>query len=90
MHLEDGAAAADVGAIERDVAVEATGPQQRRVEDVGTVGGGDDDDVGGGLEAVHLDQQLVEGLLALVVAAAQAGATLAANRIDLIDEHDAG
>ena len=40
-------------------------------------------------EAVHLDQQLVEGLLALVVAAAQAGAALAADRVDLVDEDDA-
>ena len=40
-------------------------------------------------EAVHLDQQLVERLLALVVAAAQAGAALAADRVDLVDEDDA-
>jgi hypothetical protein len=41
------------------------------------------------LEAVHLDQQLVERLLALVVAAAEAGAALAADRVDLVDEDDA-
>ena len=40
-------------------------------------------------EAVHLDQQLVERLLALVVAAAQTGAALAADRVDLVDEDDA-
>ena len=42
------------------------------------------------LEAVHLDQQLVQRLLALVVAAAEARAALAADRVDLVDEHDAG
>jgi len=42
------------------------------------------------LEAVHLDQELVQGLLALVVAPAQAGAAMAADRVDLIDEDDAG
>ena len=42
-----------------------------------------------GVEAVHLDQQLVQRLLALVVAAAQAGAALAADRVDLVDEDDA-
>ena len=41
-------------------------------------------------EAVHLDQQLVQRLLALVVAAAEAGAALAADRVDLVDEDDAG
>ena len=40
------------------------------------------------VEAVHLDQQLVEGLLALVVAAAHAGATVAADGVDLVDEDD--
>ncbi len=43
-----------------------------------------------GLEAVHLDQHLVQGLFALVVAAAEAGAALAADRVDLVDEDDAG
>ncbi len=90
VHLEDGAATADVGAVEHHVAVEATGAEQRGIEDVGAVGGGDDDDVRGRLEAVHLDEQLVERLLALVVTAAEAGAALAADGVDLIDEDDAG
>ena len=59
------------------------------IEHVGAVGGGDDDHAGVAFEAVHLDQQLVQRLLALVVAAAQAGAALAADRVDFIDEHDA-
>ena len=89
MHLEDRAAAADIGAVEHDVPVEASGAEQRRVEHVGPVGGRDDDDVLVGLEAVHLDQELVEGLLALVVTTAEARTTLAADGVDLVDEHDA-
>jgi hypothetical protein len=73
-----------------DLAVEAARAQQRRVEHVGAVGGRDDDDARVALEAVHLHQQLVQGLLALVVAAAEARAALAADRVDLVDEHDAG
>ena len=46
------------------------------------------DDALGRLEAVHLGQHLVEGLLPLVVAAAEAGAALAADRVDLVDEDD--
>ena len=42
------------------------------------------------LEAVHLDEHLVQRLLALVVAAAQAGAAMPADRIDFVDEDDAG
>jgi hypothetical protein len=55
----------------------------------GPVRRGDDDHVGRGIEPVHLDQDLVEGLLPLVVAAAEAGAALAANGVDLVDEDDA-
>src|SRR3970282_672333 len=43
-----------------------------------------------GVEAVHLHEDLVQRLFALVVAAAQAGAALAADGVDLIDEDDAG
>src|SRR3546814_20365137 len=61
-----------------------------RVEDVGTVGGRDQDDSAARLEAVHLDEELVEGLLALVVTAAHAGATVATDSVDLVDEDDGG
>ena len=88
--LQDLLAADDVGVRHHDLAVEAAGTQQRRVEHVGTVGGGDDDDAFVGLEAVHLDEQLVQRLLALVVAAAEAGAAMAADRVDFVDEDDAG
>ena len=78
--LQDLLAALDVGQIDRDLAVEAPGPQQRRVEHVGPVGRGDQDDALVLGEAVHLDQQLVERLLAFVVAAADAGEARAARR----------
>src|SRR3972149_2825024 len=54
-------------------AVEASRAQERRVEHVRAVGGGDEDDAFVGVEPVHLHQHGVQRLLALVVAAAQAG-----------------
>ena len=89
MHQEDLLAAADVGQGHHHLAVEAAGAEQRRIEHVGAVGGGDDDNAGRALEAVHLDQELVQGLLAFVVAAAQACAALAPDGVDLVDEDDA-
>src|SRR3954447_14328949 len=77
-------------AVDDDLAIEAAGPQERRVEDVRAVRGSDQDDVVLHLEAVHLDEQLVERLLALVVTAAEAGAAMAADRVDLVHEDDAG
>jgi hypothetical protein len=50
----------------------------------------DQDDALVALEAVHLDQQLIQGLLALIVAAAHASAAVAADGVDLVDEDDAG
>ena len=87
--LEDRRPALHVRPVEDDLAVEPAGAQQRRVEDVRPVGGGDDDHVRVRVEAIHLDEDLVEGLLALVVRAAEAGPALAADRVDLVDEDDA-
>lgn len=61
-----------VWAVHGDLAVKPAGAQQRRVEDVGAVGGREDDDASIALKAVHLGQQLVDRLLALVIAAAHA------------------
>ena len=41
-------------------------------------------------EAVHLDEELVEGLFALVVSAAEACAAVTADGVDFVDEDDAG
>ena len=71
--------------------VEAARAEQRGIEDVRSVRRRDHDDVGGGVEAVHLGEDLVQRLLALVVAAAEtcdAGGARPADRIQLVDEHD--
>ena len=90
VHGQDGAPAGDVGVADRDLPVETARAQQRRVQDVGPVGRRHHDDAGTLAEAVHLHQQLVQRLLALVVTAAHAGAALAADGVDLVDEDDAG
>ena len=89
MDGEDPLASLYVGPVDDDAAVEAAGPQQRGIEDVGAVGGGDEDDALVRLEPVHLDEQLVERLLAFVMPAAEARAAVTADRVDLVDEDDA-
>ena len=88
--LQDLLASVHVRPIQDHAPVETAGAQQRRIENVGPVGRRDDDHVRVGIEAVHLDQDLVERLLALVVRAAQAGAAMATDRVDFVDEDDAG
>ena len=80
----------DIRQADHHLAVETARTQQRRIQHVGTVGGGDDDHALVAFKAVHLHQQLVEGLLALVVTTAETGTTMPPDRIDLVDEDDAG
>ena len=90
MDLQDRQALVEVGQRDDDLAVEPTRAEQRRVEDVRPVRRGHDDDALGDVETVHFRQHLVQGLLAFVVAAAEPGAALAADRVDLVDEDDGG
>ena len=71
MHLENLLTTLDIGIAYQDLTVEPARTQQRRVQNILAVGGGNDDDARIGAETVHLNQQLVEGLFPLVMTAAQ-------------------
>ena len=89
--LEDRLAAGAVGRLDGHAAVEAPRPQQRLVEHVRPVRRADHDDADGRVEAVHLGEDLVKRLLALVVAAAEAAgarSARAADGVELVDEDD--
>src|SRR5690606_39896881 len=88
MDAEDRLASVDVGCVDDDLTIEAPRAEQRRVEDVGTVRRRHHDHPGVALEAVELDQELVQGLLPLVVAATEAGAAVTPDGVDLVDEDD--
>ena len=92
MDLEDRLATTPIGQIDDDLAIETAGSQQRRIEHIRTVGSGQHDHRLVWLEAVHGHQQLVQGLLTLVIAAADpvSATTLAADGIQLVDEDDRG
>ena len=68
MHLEDLLAAHLIGGTHDDAPIEASRSQQRRVEDLRAVGGGEHDDALATREPVHLGENLIQRLLALVVA----------------------
>ena len=88
--LENVLAALGVGHGDDDPAVEPPGTEQGGVQDVRPVRGRDQDDPLVRVESVHLDEELVERLLALVVPSAEAGSALAADGVDLVDEDQAG
>jgi len=87
---EDLLTAAHIGQRHHDLTVKAARPQQRRIQHVRPVRGGDDDDALVAFEAVHLDEQLVQCLLTLVMTAAEPRAAVPADGIDFVDEDDAG
>ena len=88
--LEDLFAAAHVRLVDEHLPVEPPGPHQRRIEHFGPVGGRHDDDPLAGVEAVHLGQELIEGLLALLVTPHRRLDADLAERVELVDEDDAG
>ena len=89
MHLQNLFTTFDVWVAHSDLTVKTTRAQQRRVQHVLTVSRRDDDHTFIGFKTVHLNQQLVQCLLALVIATAHANTTGTAHSIDLIDKHDA-
>lgn len=89
--LEDFDACLEIGPVEEDMPVESSRSQKRRIENIGAIGCGHDNDMGALLEAIHLREDLIERLLALVMTSAKAcSSTLSPDRINLIDEDDAG
>ena len=90
MDLKDLLPAHSVGRQDRHSPVKPAGPQQRRVEDLRPVGRAEDHDRLGRFESVHLGQDLIQSLLALVVGTRDARRALprAADRVKLVDEDD--
>ena len=78
-----------VGTVDDDLSVEAARAEERRVEHVRPVRRGEKDDALVRLEPVHLDEKLVQRLLALVVSAAETGASHPTDGVHLVDEDDA-
>ena len=76
-----------IRAVNDDAAVKAARAQQGLIENFRAVRRRKDHDALRGIEAVDLGKQLVQGLLALVVAA-EAAVTAAADGVDLIDKDD--
>src|ERR671924_885864 len=89
MHLQDTFSPSDVRSWYDNVPIEPPWTEQRRIQYVGPVGCSDENDSIVGLESIHLDQQLVQRLFPLVMAATEAGAAVTPDRVDFVDENDA-
>src|SRR6266568_1224700 len=89
VNLENGQATIPVGTLDCHTSIEAAGAQERFVQSIWAIGCCNDNNGLARLKAVHLNQQLVQGLLTLV-AAIDAGPALTTHGINFIEEDDAG
>ena len=89
MHAQNLFAAAHIRQPHHHAAVKAPRPEQRRIEHVGPVRRRNQNHAVVRLESIHLHQQLVQSLLALVVPAAQARAAMTAHGVDFVNENNA-
>ena len=88
MHLQDVLTPLDVRITYRDLTVKAARTQQRRVQNIRTVGRRDYDQTLVRTKAIHLYQKLVQCLLPLIVASAKTGSSVTAYCVDFIDEYN--
>src|SRR5574337_1286258 len=89
MHLKDLLPSLDIGAVEGHLSVETPGAEQGRIKNFRSVGRGHDDNTLVCVEAVHLHQQLVQGLLTFIMSAHRVQPTSLSERIQLVDKDDA-
>ena len=88
VHAQDLLATDEIGRGDEHLPVEAAGAQEGRVEVLDAVRCAHDDDLRAGVEAVQLDEQLVERLVLLAVEAVSGAG--GADGVELVDEHDRG
>ena len=88
MYLQNGDTARLIGIVHRHLTVKPTRTKQRRIKNVPAVGRRHDNHALIDGKAVHFHQQLIQGLLALIMTAAQTRAAMTTHRVDLINKHD--
>ncbi len=86
VYAEDRLPSRHVGSGYEHLPIEAPWPQERRVEVLEPVGRGHDDDLVARVEAVELDEELVQGLVVLAVEAPSEPRR--PDRVELVDEDD--
>ena len=88
MDLEYFDTAVYVGVVDRYLTVKTSGTEKCRVENVGAVGCRNNDYSVVRAKSVHLNEKLVERLLALVMSAAESCASVTAYCVYLVDKND--
>src|SRR5258707_3350679 len=89
MYAENLLASTNVRKRHYNAAVKASRTQQRGIQHIRTVRGSNQNYAFVRFKAIHLDQQLVQRLFALIVSAAESGSAMTAYCINFVNEDDA-
>ena len=89
MYFQDPLATLNVGPVQDDTPIKTARTQQCRIRDVRPVRCSNDDYVCVSSKAIHLDQDLVEGLLSLIMRTTQSRTAMASHGVDLVHKDDA-
>ena len=90
MNLQNLLAVVNVRLVKHDAPVKTSGPEKRRIQNIGTVGRGHHYNVRVAVKSVHFNENLIQGLFALIMAAAEAGSPLTADGINFVNENNGG
>src|SRR5258707_1325954 len=89
VNLQDALASPNVRTRNYDTPIKSSGSKQGRIQNVRPIRRSDQDHAVVRFKPVHLYQQLIQGLLALVMSAAEARPAMATNGVNLVNEDDA-
>jgi len=89
VHLQDTFSPFDIRPWYYNVPIEPPWTEQRGIQHIRPVGSSDENNSLVGFESIHLDQQLIQRLFPLVIAATEAGSAVTPNRVDFVDKDDA-
>ena len=90
MHRKNLTASSDVGETHSDLAIKATRSRERRIEHIWTIRRRDHNHLIARVKSIHLNENRVERLLALIVTARrEAAAATTTDRVDFVEEDDA-
>ena len=90
MKLQDIFPAAHIRSPHADLTVKTPRTENRRIQDIHTVGRRHNDDAFIHTEAIHFHKQLIQGLLPFIMAAAHAGASASCHSVNFIDKYNTG
>src|SRR5689334_1951786 len=69
--------------------IKTSGPQKSRIQNIGTIGGGNQNNALVSFKTIHFHKKLIKGLLPFIMASTQTSATVTTDSINFINKNNA-